>query len=244
MRFQVKEIFRSIQGEGVQTGKVAVFCRFSGCNLWSGQDADRVTARCRLCDTDFVGTDGQGGGVYADAAALTAAILAAFGDQQPEELFDDPILNAMAVAKSGLIWNGMGLTAAPHVPYIIFTGGEPALQLTSELIQSLRGYRLELAVETNGTLKLPDGLDWITVSPKAGAELVVRTGQELKLLWPQPDIDPADYAALLFEHFVLQPVDTGNPECNAANVRLVMDYCLQHPQWRFGAQVHKLACFK
>ena len=243
MSFQVKEIFRSVQGEGVQTGRVAVFCRFSGCNLWSGREIDRVAARCGLCDTDFTGTDGQGGGVYPGTASLAAAILAAFGERQPEELFDDPTLNAMASAKSGLIWNGMGLVVAPYVPYVIFTGGEPALQLSRGLIQSLRGYRLELAVETNGTLELPEGLDWVTVSPKAGAELMVRSGQELKLLWPQPGIDPESYAALQFEHFVLQPVDTGDPERNAANVRLALDYCLAHPKWRFGAQVHKLAGF-
>jgi len=243
MSFQVKEIFRSIQGEGVQTGKVAVFCRFSGCNLWSGRESDRAAARCGLCDTDFTGTDGQGGGMY-DTAALTAALLAAFGEQQPEELFDDPIFNAMATPKSGLIWNGMSLMAAPYVPYIIFTGGEPALQLNANLIRSLRAYRLELAVETNGTLPLPDGLDWVTVSPKAGANLVIRTGQELKLLWPQPGIDPASYITLPFEHFVLQALDTGDPERNAANIRLTADYCLAHPKWRFGAQMHKLAGFQ
>lgn len=190
-----------------------------------------------------MGTDGQSGGVYADAAALTVAILAAFGEQQPEELFDDPMLNAMATAKAGLLWNGMGLVVAPYVPYVVFTGGEPALQLSHELIQSLRSHRLELAVETNGTLRLPDGLDWVTVSPKAGTELAVRTGQELKLLWPQQGIDPADYVTLPFEHFVLQPVDTGDPNRNTANGRQVLDYCLAHPKWRFGAQVHKFFGF-
>jgi 7-carboxy-7-deazaguanine synthase (Cx14CxxC type) len=243
MSFQVKEIFRSVQGEGVQAGKAAVFCRFAGCNLWSGKSADRATATCGLCDTDFTGTDGQGGGVYADAAALAAAILDAFGERRPEELFDDPTLNAMAASKAGLVWNGMAI-ATQYVPYVIFTGGEPALQLNRDLIETLRRYRLELAVETNGTLALPDGLDWVTVSPKAGTELVVKTGQELKLLWPQPGIDPAEYAVLPFEHFVLQAVDAGDPERNAANVRLALEYCLEHPEWRFGAQVHKLAGFK
>ena len=243
MSFRVKEIFRSVQGEGVHTGRVAVFCRFSGCNLWSGRDEDRTGARCKLCDTDFSGTDGQGGGVYADAAELTAAILAAFDTHQPEELFDDPVFNAMAAGNSGMIWNGMGLVTAPATPYVIFTGGEPGLQLNRELIAHLRGYRLELAVETNGTVTLPDGLDWITVSPKAGTDLVVRAGQELKLLWPQPDLDPEHYIGMSFEHFVLQPVDVGNPQQNAIHTQQVMEYCLTHPKWRFGAQLHKLVGF-
>ena len=242
MSFHVKEIFRSVQGEGVQTGRAAVFCRFSGCNLWSGRSEDRSVAVCRICDTDFAGTDGLCGGIY-DADGLTAAIIAAFGDNQPEELFDDPMLNAMAASRAGMVWNGMGLVVAPSVPYVIFTGGEPGLQLNDELIRCLRAYRVELAVETNGTLPLPDGLDWVTVSPKAGTELVIKTGQELKLLWPQEGVDPERYAALPFEHFVLQAMDTGDPQRNAANARLTLDYCLAHPKWRFGAQMHKLIGF-
>ncbi len=243
MAFRVKEIFRSIQGEGIQAGRAAVFCRFAGCNLWSGREEDRASAICRWCDTDFLGTDGPGGGVHS-AAELARLILEAFGDQQPEELFDDPSLNAMTTARNGMFWNGMGLAVAPPMPYVVFTGGEPALQLNSELIAHLRDYRLELAVETNGTVALPRGLDWVTVSPKAGTELVVKTGQELKLLWPQEGLDPADYAFLPFEHHVLQPVDTGDPARNAANARLAVDYCLEHPQWRLGGQMHKMLGFK
>lgn len=242
MAFTVKEIFRSFQGEGIQVGRTAVFCRFAGCNLWSGREEDRDASVCRFCDTDFQGTDGPGGGTFS-AGELTRAILAAFGEHQPEELFDDPSLNAMTAANNGMIWNGMGLTVAPPAPYVIFTGGEPGLQLNAELIAHLREYRLELAVETNGTVRLPRGLDWVTVSPKAGTELVVKTGQELKLVWPQEEIDPADFVHLPFEHRVLQPVDTGDPVRNAENARLVMEYCLEHPQWRLGAQLHKLLGF-
>lgn len=243
MSFQVKEIFRSVQGEGVHTGRAAVFCRFAGCNLWSGREEDRASARCRVCDTDITGTDGPGGGVYRDAESLAQAIIAAFGTHQPEELFNDPTLDAMASSRAGMVWNGMSLVVAPAQPYVIFTGGEPGLQLNRDLIACLRNYRLELAVETNGTVPLPDGLDWVTVSPKAGAELRVTTGQELKLLWPQEGLNPADFVVLPFEHFVLQPVDTGDPARNAANNHAVLAYCLEHPKWRFGAQVHKLIGF-
>jgi organic radical activating enzyme len=240
MSYFVKELFRSFQGEGVRCGQAAVFCRFAGCNLWSGREEDRKAAACRLCDTDFVGTDGQGGGVYPDAAALTAAIVRICGEDRPEELPDDPVFNMMSRGQHGMIWNGLGLVAAPAVPYVVFTGGEPALQLSRELIAHLRAYRVELAVETNGTLPLPDDLDWVTVSPKAGADLRVETGQELKLLWPQAGLDPERFGGLAFEHFVMQPVDGGDAARNAENLRLTMEYCLAHPKWRLGVQMHKL----
>ena len=243
MALHVKEIFRSFQGEGIQAGRIAVFCRFAGCNLWTGREEDRSQSACSLCDTDFNGTDGQGGGSYT-SVELARVILDAFGAHKPEELFDDPSLNAMTTARNSMLWNGMGMSVAYPLPYVIFTGGEPGLQLTSELIAHLRDYRLELAVETNGTVRLPRGLDWVTVSPKAGTELVVKTGQEMKLLWPQEGLDPKDYISLPFEHHVLQPVDTGDAVHNAENARLVMEYCLEHPQWRLGAQVHKLLGFK
>ena len=243
MAYKVKEIFRSIQGEGAQAGRAAVFCRFSGCNLWSGKESERAASLCRVCDTDFVGIDGPGGGDY-DAPSLTRAILDAFGRHQPDELFDDPSLNAMTGVHNGMMWNGMGVTVAPAIPLVVFTGGEPGLQLNSQLIAHLKEYRLDIAVETNGTVTLPKGIDWVTVSPKAGTNLVVKTGQELKLIWPQQGIDPADYAQLPFEHYVLQPVDTGDAETNAENARMVVDYCLEHPRWHVGVQMHKALGFK
>lgn len=231
--FRVKEIFHTLQGEGARSGLAAVFCRFAGCNLWSGREEDRATARCRYCDTDFVGTDGPGGGEFADAAALADAIERAF-----------PALRQSA-AEGRL--DGL---ARRHV---VFTGGEPALQLTAELVGLLRERGLYVAVETNGTLPLPPGIDWITVSPKAGAGLRVRQGQELKLVWPQegaaeagldPDRLLADVGAG-FEHHILQPCDPpgSDPEAAArreAALRACMALCLAGSGWRLGLQTHKI----
>ena len=204
MSYAVKEIYRTLQGEGAQSGRAAVFCRFAGCNLWSGREADREQADCSFCDTDFVGTDGPGGGRFDDARALAAAI--------------------------ARLWNG------PN-GFVVFTGGEPLLQLDAALIDALHAQGFSCAVETNGTLTPPDGLDWICVSPKADAPFVLRAGDELKLVFPQDGIDPAELEGLAFDHFFLQPMD--GPE-RIANTEKAAAYCLEHPRWRLSLQTHKL----
>ncbi len=206
MSYQVKEIFQTLQGEGHHAGRAAVFCRFAGCNLWSGREADRAQARCRFCDTDFVGTDGTGGGRFPDAAALAHAIETAWGPTLPHR-------------------------------FVVLTGGEPLLQVDAPLLAELHRRRFLVAVETNGTIRAPDGLDWICVSPKSGTDLAQRAGDELKLAFPQPGLDPAALAQLNFASFRLQPID--GPDL-AANTRAAIDYCLRHPPWRLGLQTHKL----
>lgn len=214
MAWRVKEIFHTLQGEGVHAGRAAVFCRFSGCNLWTGREQDRADAACRFCDTDFTGTNGPGGGVFESAGALAEAIAGAF----PYPL-------------DGNGWQ----------PYVVFTGGEPALQLTPELLDALHARGCQCGVETNGTLPLPAGLDWVTVSPKAGARLAVTRGDELKLVWPQDGLDPADFAGLDFRHFILQPRDDSarGDAGGADHVAACVHYCLAHPRWRLGLQTHK-----
>jgi 7-carboxy-7-deazaguanine synthase (Cx14CxxC type) len=207
MTYTVKEIYYTLQGEGAQTGRPAVFCRFAGCNLWTGREADRADAICRFCDTEFVGTDGPGGGKFASAAALARAVRAA--------------------------WS----VSAPGRPLVVCTGGEPLLQLNAALVEALHGEGFEVAVETNGTQEAPAGLDWICVSPKAGAPLNLRHGHELKLVYPQGGAEPERYTGLEFQHFFLQPMD--GPE-RERNTRLAIDYCLTHPRWRLSLQTHKL----
>jgi 7-carboxy-7-deazaguanine synthase len=204
MSYAVKEIYRTLQGEGAQSGRAAVFCRFAGCNLWSGREADRASADCSFCDTDFVGSDGPDGGRFEDAPTL-----------------------ATAIARQ---WNGRG-------GFVVFTGGEPLLQLDAALIEAMHARGFSCAVETNGTLTPPEGLDWICVSPKAGAPFVLRAGDELKLVFPQRGIDPADLEALAFTHFFLQPMD--GPE-RIANTEAAAAYCMAHPRWRLSLQTHKL----
>jgi 7-carboxy-7-deazaguanine synthase (Cx14CxxC type) len=205
MAYAVKEIFGTLQGEGGQAGRAAVFCRFAGCNLWSGREADRTTAECRFCDTDFVGTDGPGGGRFADAATLADAILAA--------------------------WQG-----GPDRRFVVFTGGEPLLQLDDALLEAVHSLGFEAAVETNGTLDAPARIDWICVSPKAGTPLRQRSGQELKLVFPQQGLDPAVLAELDFEQFWLQPMDG---PARADNTAAAVAYCRTHPRWRLSLQTHK-----
>jgi 7-carboxy-7-deazaguanine synthase (Cx14CxxC type) len=205
MSYAVKEIFLTLQGEGGQAGRPAVFCRFAGCNLWSGREADRASAVCTFCDTDFVGMDGPGGGRFADAEALADAVEAA--------------------------WEG-GLDNR----LVVLTGGEPVLQLDEALIAALHARGFSLALETNGTLAVPDGVDWVCVSPKADAAVVQQTGQELKLVYPQPGVDPARFEGWDFERFLLQPMD--GPE-REANTRAAIAYCLAHPRWRLSVQTHK-----
>jgi 7-carboxy-7-deazaguanine synthase (Cx14CxxC type) len=203
--YAVKEIFLTLQGEGAHAGRVSVFCRFAGCNLWSGREEDRSSATCRFCDTDFVGTDGTFGGRYASAEELADAIAAQ--------------------------WAGGDANR-----YVVLTGGEPLLQVDAALVAALHARGFAIGVETNGTLAPPAGIDWICVSPKAGAELVLRRGHELKLVYPQAGAPPEDFAHLAFERFSLQPMDG---EDVAENTTRAIAYCLQHPQWRLSLQTHK-----
>lgn len=206
MAYKIKEIFYTLQGEGAQTGRPSVFCRFSGCNLWTGREKDRPKAICQFCDTDFWGTDGENGGKYS-AASLVEKAVSLWGDTRRGR------------------------------PYIVCTGGEPLLQLDTALVQALQGAGFEVAVETNGTVDPPEGIDWICVSPKAGAELKIQAGQELKLVFPQTAAMPPAFEDLDFDHFFLQPMDGPNA---ADNTRLAVDYCLEHPKWRLSLQTHKL----
>ncbi len=209
MSYVVKEIYYTLQGEGANTGRAAVFCRFAGCNLWSGREEDRASAVCTFCDTDFVGTDGPGGGKFATARQLAAAVT-----------------NHWPALQSPLAR-----------PFVVCTGGEPLLQLDEALVQALHEGGFEIAVETNGTRLPPGGIDWVCVSPKAGAPLALRAGDELKLVFPQPGCDPPLFEDLPFRHFFLQPMDGPDRE---RNTRLAVHYCLEHPQWRFSLQTHKL----
>lgn len=205
--YSVKEIYYTLQGEGMQAGRPAVFCRFAGCNLWTGREEDRATATCQFCDTEFVGTDGPGGGRFPDAEAL-----------------------ARAIAET---WPGR---RGDGRPLVVCTGGEPLLQVDAALVAALHDRGFEVAVETNGTRAAPGGLDWICVSPKAGAPLVQARGDELKLVFPQAGIDPSQFLGLDFRHFLLQPMD--GPDRDANTSRAVA-YCLAHPAWRLSLQTHK-----
>jgi 7-carboxy-7-deazaguanine synthase len=213
MSYAVKEIFYTLQGEGAQAGRAAVFCRFAGCNLWSGREQDRATAICRFCDTEFVGVDGQGGGKFESAANLAAAIEEKWPEKAGEE------------------------DSARGKRFVVCTGGEPLLQMDAGLIEALHGRGFEIAVETNGTIAAPAGLDWVCVSPKAGAEFVQRGGDELKLVYPQAGADPKNFEALSFRHFFLQPMDGPS---RTVNTDLALRYCLDHPQWRLSLQTHKI----
>jgi 7-carboxy-7-deazaguanine synthase len=207
--YAVKEIFYTLQGEGAQAGRPSVFCRFAGCNLWSGREADREAATCTFCDTDFVGTEGPDGGKFADADALASACRAA--------------------------WRGNSGTP----PFVVLTGGEPMLQVDETLIAALHAAVFEVAIETNGTFPVPRSIDWICVSPKPGVELKQRSGDELKLVYPQDAIEPRLLEGLDFTHFLLQPMDQGAAK-TAGNVQAAIAYCLAHPKWRLSIQAHKL----
>jgi 7-carboxy-7-deazaguanine synthase (Cx14CxxC type) len=205
MNFAVKEIFYSLQGEGRHAGRPAVFCRFAGCNLWSGRESDRVTAACNFCDTDFVGVDGEGGG-----------------------RFDGPQALADAVEH---MWSGVGGRR-----FVVLTGGEPLLQVDDGLIAALHERGFEVAIETNGTLPVSSPIDWITVSPKGATQLVQTSGDELKLVFPQANVDPASFEGLAFSHFLLQPKDGPDRDANMADA---IAYCLRHPHWKLSLQTHK-----
>jgi 7-carboxy-7-deazaguanine synthase len=206
LTYSIKEIFYTLQGEGAQAGRPAVFCRFSGCNLWTGRESDRATAVCQFCDTDFVGTDGEGGGKFADGVTLANTINALWPQTH-------------AASK-----------------YVVFTGGEPLLQLDAALISSMHAAGFEIAIETNGTLPVPAGVDWICVSPKMGAPLVVQKGSELKVVIPQAGQSLAAYEDLDFEHFFVQPMDGPLAE---QNTRLAIDVCKRNPKWKLSLQTHK-----
>lgn len=208
MSYFVKEIFYTLQGEGANAGRPAVFCRFSGCNLWSGLESNRAAAICRFCDTDFVGSDGPRGGRYDSATRLGAVVASA--------------------------WPGGSPTVDGAL--VVCTGGEPLLQLDANAIAAFHETGFQVAVETNGTRPGPEGIDWLTVSPKAGTDLILAAGDELKLVYPQPGIDPRDFEALRFRHFLLQPMD--GPDL-LRNTRAAVRYCLDHPRWKLSLQIHK-----
>ena len=227
MSYTVKEIFYTLQGEGAQTGRAAVFCRFSGCNLWSGREEDRSRAVCQFCDTDFVGT-GPDGGKFKSASELAEAIDRCWkGEGRSAEKGDSSL---RSVGHS----NG-----SPGLPkkYVVCTGGEPLLQVDEDLISELHQRGFEVAVETNGTRPAPRSLDWVCVSPKAGAPLVQTTGNELKLVYPQDNALPEKFEQLDFRHFFLQPMDGSD---TARNTERAIEYCLRHPRWRLSLQTHKL----
>lgn len=209
MAYSVKEIYYTLQGEGSNTGRASVFCRFAGCNLWTGREPDRAGAICKFCDTDFVGTNGLGGARFHSAELLAEAVRATWQEA----------------------------TSIGGLPLVVCTGGEPLLQLDEELVKALHNVGFQIAVETNGTLLPPNGIDWLCVSPKAGSNLALRSGHELKLVFPQEGGEPAHYENLDFQHFFLQPMD--GPE-RERNTQLAIQYCLNNPQWRLSLQTHKL----
>lgn len=212
MTYSVKEIFYTLQGEGAQAGRAAVFCRFSGCNLWSGREADRSTAVCAFCDTDFVSTNGRGGGKFETAEVLAEAIDRTWtGDKKRTNRSDEK--------------------------FVVITGGEPLLQLDAKLVSAIKARRFQIAVETNGTIAAPSGIDWICVSPKVGSKLVQTSGHELKLVYPQKHSEPNAFEHLCFTHLFLQPMDGPDRD---RNTQLAVRYCLENPRWRVSLQTHKL----
>ena len=206
MTYSVKEIFLTLQGEGAQAGRRAVFLRFSGCNLWTGREQDRATAICQFCDTDFVGTDGEGGGKFATPEALADAVAAKWG------------------------------AGVSGTPYVVITGGEPMLQLDEALIDVLHAHGFEVGVESNGTLAATPGIDWLCISPKAGSDVVQRSGNELKLVWPQPGSDWASMEDWAFDHLLIQPMDSVTRD---ENLKAAIDFVMDHPRWRLSLQTHK-----
>ena len=209
MTYRVKEIYYTLQGEGTHVGRAAVFCRFTSCNLWTGREKHRHRAVCQFCDTDFVGTNGPGGGRFATASDLAAAVSATWDSH----------------------------AGSRERAFLVCTGGEPLLQLDDSAVDAFHAAGFEVAVETNGTQPAPAGLDWVCVSPKAGAELVLQGGDELKLIFPQPGLEPARFEHLPFSHFFVQPMD--GPD-RLRNTELAIRYCLEHPRWRLSLQTHKL----
>ena len=224
--YRVKEMFYSLQGEGARAGRAAVFCRFSKCNLWNGREESRAQAVCNFCDTDILGIDGQNGGAFASAKQLSQQILQLWQSQQ-------------------LIASEHSSQATKAIPYVIFTGGEPLLQLDEELISQMHDFDFEIAIESNGTLPLPQGIDWVCLSPKGSSSVVFESCDELKLVYPQEEALPEHYQDFPARHYFLSPmadpkVHAGEDSKKANNTRLALDYCLSHPQWRLTLQMHKL----
>lgn len=210
MSYSVKEAFYSLQGEGFFSGRPAIFCRLSNCNLWTGREEDRSKAICQFCDTDFIGTDGQNGGRFKNAKALCQHLLTLWPSDSSEP------------------------------PFIVLTGGEPLLQVDQALVDEMHAFTFEIAIETNGTKTPPTGIDWICMSPKANSEIIMTQGDELKLVYPQPDLMPEAVLNMAFDHFYLQPMDDANPAVQQQNLKAAIDYCLTHPKWKLSLQTHKL----
>lgn len=210
MSYSVKEVFYSLQGEGFHSGRPAIFCRLSKCNLWTGREEDRAMAVCQFCDTDFIGTDGQNGGKFNTAEDLSQHLLGFWPKDSTEK------------------------------PFVILTGGEPLLQVDQLLIDTFHKHNIEIAIETNGTKKAPNNIDWICMSPKANAPIILDKGHELKLVYPQPELLPEKVQNLEFDYFYLQPMDDQNPNIRQKNIKLAVDYCLKNPQWKLSLQTHKL----
>lgn len=210
MSYSIKEVFYSLQGEATHAGRPAIFCRFSNCNLWTGREQDRDSAVCQFCDTDFIGTDGQNGGRFKDAKDLCEHLIQ--------------------------FWPA---DTSQH-PFVVLTGGEPLLQVDVALVQALHDYNFEIAIETNGTKEAPAGIDWICMSPKANAPIILDKGHELKLVFPQPELMPEAVEDLEFEHFYLQPMDDTNPEIAQQNLKQTLQYCLDNPKWQLSLQTHKM----
>ncbi len=213
MSYSVKEVFYSLQGEGFYSGRPAIFCRMSNCNLWTGREIDRANAVCQFCDTDFIGTDGQNGGRFPTAEDLCQHLLSFWPQQSTHKL---------------------------PPPFVVLTGGEPLLQVDDELIKQLHHHQFEIAIETNGTKLAPLHIDWICMSPKANAPIFLESGHELKLVYPQPDLMPEQVEHLNYQYFYLQPLDDADPITQKNNLRQTIEYCLKHPKWQLSLQTHKL----
>ena len=222
MSYKVKEIYYTLQGEGAMTGRPAVFCRFSGCNLWSGREQDREKAICKFCDTNFWGTDGVNGGTFKSAKSLAEKV---------KSLWPKRLVLSEVEVKKGLSPSLGGK------PYVVCTGGEPSLQLDTKMVNAFHKAGFEVAIETNGTKPLPEGIDWICMSPKANTEIVITKGNELKLVYPQKGIQPKDFENMDYDEFFLQPMDSPTQQ---ENIKACLEYCMKNPQWRLSLQTHKI----
>ncbi len=224
MSYKIKEIFYTLQGEGGQTGRAAVFCRFTGCNLWTGREKDRAKAICQFCDTDFVGTDGLNGGRFKTAAEVAAKV---------NDIWEKSVTGSQNTEGG----QNAAIIGKKIKKYVVCTGGEPALQLDAALVDALHAHDFEIAIETNGTIALAEGIDWVCVSPKAGTEVIVLRGSELKLVFPQKGAEPERFADLAFDNFYIQPMDS---PLQAIHQKLALEFCLKNPQWKLSLQTHKI----
>lgn len=222
MSYKIKEIFYTLQGEGGQTGRAAVFCRFTGCNLWTGREKDRERAICQFCDTDFIGTNGLNGGRFKTASEVAAKV---------NEVWESSLKNSLKNVQNGSI------IGKKIKKYVVCTGGEPALQLDKTLVDAFHALDIEVAIETNGTIPLAEGIDWVCMSPKAGTDIVVLRGAELKLVFPQKGAEPERFADLEFDNFYIQPMDS---PLQTVHTKMALDFCLQNPQWKLSLQTHKI----